>query len=196
MCLHCQNWSISRGKPGAIEVSPEAFAGMAKEEGCPSVAFTYNEPTVFYEWALEAAKAARCAGLKTIFVTNGYINPEPLQKLLLHTDAINIDLKAFSEEGYAKVGGTLEPVKRSIAMSAVACHVEVTMLLVPGIIDTAEEVANAAEWLAGISGDIPLHLSRCFPAFRHTAPPTPVEFMRKAKEAAEKHLKYVYLGNV
>jgi pyruvate formate lyase activating enzyme len=196
MCLHCQNWSIARGKPGAIEVSPEAFVAMAKQDGCPSVAFTYNEPTVFYEWMLAAAKAAKRAGLKTIVVTNGYITEEPLQKLLLHIDALNIDLKAFTQEGYAKVGGSLEPVKQAIALATVSAHVEVTMLLVPGIIDTAEEVEKAAEWLASISPDLPLHLTRCFPAFRHTVPPTSIEFMQKAEEAAKKHLNYVYLGNV
>jgi pyruvate formate lyase activating enzyme len=196
MCLHCQNFSISRGRPGAIEVPPEAFVRMAQEEGCPSVAFTYNEPTVFYEWMLAAAVAAKYAGLATIMVTNGYIQAEPLEKLLPHIDAMNIDLKAFTDEGYAKVGGTLEPVKHAIERSAQSGHVEVTMLLVPGIIDTVEEVENAAEWLAGISDELPLHLSRCFPAFRHTAPPTPYEFMCKAAAAAEKHLKYVYLGNV
>jgi pyruvate formate lyase activating enzyme len=196
MCLHCQNWSISRGRPGAIEVQPDAFVGMAKEEGCPSVAFTYNEPTVFFEWMLAAAKAARRAGLKTIVVTNGYINAEPLEKLLPHVDAMNIDLKAFTQEGYAKVGGTLEPVKDAITRCSQACHVEVTMLLVPGIIDTADEVDLAAQWLSGISDELPLHLSRYFPAFRCTAPPTPAEFMRKAAERAEKHLKFVYLGNV
>jgi pyruvate formate lyase activating enzyme len=196
MCLHCQNWSIARGRPGTIEVSPESFAAMAREEGCPSVAFTYNEPFVFYEWVLAAAQAARDAGLKTILVTNGYINPDPLEKLLPYIDAMNIDLKAFTEEGYAKVGGTLEPVKRVIERSAESCHVEVTMLLVPGIIDTADEVERAAKWLAGISEDLPLHLSRCFPAFRHTAPPTSLDFMHKTAASAEKFLKYVYLGNV
>ena len=196
MCLHCQNWSIARGRPSTIEVAPDAFVSMAKEEGCPSVAFTYNEPTVFYEWMLAAAKAAKREGLKTIMVTNGYINAEPLEKLLPQIDAMNIDLKAFTEAGYAKVGGTLDPVKHAITRSAEACHVEVTMLLVPGIIDTVDEVERAAKWLSGISEDLPLHLSRCFPAYRHTAPPTPEAFMRKAAESAEKHLRYVYLGNV
>jgi pyruvate formate lyase activating enzyme len=196
MCEHCQNWLIARGKPGVIALLPEAFTAMAKEAGCPSIAFTYNEPTVFYEWMLEVAQAARRLGLKTIMVTNGYINAVPLEKLIPHIDAMNIDLKAFSEEGYAKVGGKLEPVKHAIARSSEACHVEVTMLLVPGIIDTVEEVEKAAEWLASLSEDLPLHLSRCFPAYRHTAPPTPLEFMREAAICAEKHLKYVYLGNV
>lgn len=195
-CLHCQNWSIARGHPGTIEVTPEAFVEMARGEGCPSVAFTYNEPTAFYEWMLPAAKAAHAAGLKTIMVTNGYIGAEPLEILLPHIDAMNIDLKAFSTEGYAKVGGTLEPVTHAIGRAAAACHVEVTMLLVPGILDDAAEVERAAQWLAGLGKDIPLHLSRCFPAFRHTAPPTPLPFMRKAEAAARKHLQYVYLGNV
>lgn len=196
MCLHCQNWSIARGKPGAITVAPDAFVDMAKGEGCPSVAFTYNEPSVFYEWVLAAAKASHREGLKTIMVTNGYINADPLEELLPHIDAMNIDLKSFTPDGYAKVGGTLAPVMHAIERSARACHVEVTMLLVPGIIDAVQEVEDAAKWLAGISPELPLHLSRCFPAFRHTAAPTPVEFMHKAADAAAKHLKYVYLGNV
>lgn len=196
MCRHCQNWTIARGRPRAMEVSPEAFVAMAGEDGCPSVAFTYNEPTVFIEWMLPAAQAARRAGLGTIIVTNGYINSEPLEALLPHIDAMNIDLKAFTEPGYTKVGGTLEPVKSTIARSAGACHVEVTMLLVPGIVDTAEEVEEAAKWLSSLSPDLPFHLSRCFPAYKHNAPPTDTAFMKQAAIAARKHLNYVYLGNV
>ena len=196
MCLHCQNWQIARGRPGALEVSPQAFVEMAAEDGCPSVAFTYNEPTVFYEWVMDAAHEARAAGLKTVMVTNGYISGEPLVGLLPHIDAMNIDLKAFTDGGYQKVGGRIAPVKNTIELAASRCHVEVTMLLVPGIIDTVEEVERAAEWLSGISRGLPLHLSRCFPAFRHTAEPTDTGFMKRAAEAAQKHLDYVYLGNV
>ncbi len=196
MCLHCQNWQIARGRPGAIEVTPQAFVAMAREQECPSVAFTYNEPGMFYEWVLDAARVARAVELKTILVTNGYLNREPLARLLPHIDAMNVDLKAFTEEGYRKVGGTLSPVMEYIEAAHASCHVEVTMLLVPGIIDTAEEVEAAAIWLSGLSPKLPLHLTRCFPAFRHTAEPTPIPFMHKAADAARKHIEYVYLGNV
>lgn len=196
MCRHCQNWQIARGNPGAVEVEPEAFVKMAQAHGCPSLAFTYNEPTVWIEWMLPAAQAAKAVGLKTIAVTNGYINREPLEALLPYVDAMNIDLKAFTEPGYTKAGGTLAPVKEAIALSAASCHVEVTALLVQGIIDTTAEIEEMAQWLSGVSPDLPLHLSRCFPAYRHTAPPTNVEFMKKCAEAARKHLHYVYLGNV
>jgi pyruvate formate lyase activating enzyme len=194
-CLHCQNWQISRGRPSTIEVEPKAFVEMAQAEGCPSVAFTYNEPAMCYEWVLQSAMHAHRAGLKTIMVTNGYINAKPLEKLLPHIDAMNIDLKAFTEEGYGKVGGTLEPVQHAIERSAEACHIEVTMLLVPGIIDSADEVEQAAQWLAATKVKA-LHLTRCFPAFRHKAPPTSLEFLHKAQERAGRHFPAVYLGNV
>jgi pyruvate formate lyase activating enzyme len=109
---------------------------------------------------------------------------------------MNIDLKAFTEPGYTKLGGTLRPVMQTIETSARRCHVEVTMLLVPGLVDSEDEVAEAARWLSGVSDNLPLHLSRCFPAYRHTAPPTDVEFMKRAAARAREHLNYVYLGNV
>jgi pyruvate formate lyase activating enzyme len=196
MCGHCQNWTIARGRPESLDVEPAQFVEMAKQSGCPSVAFTYNEPTVSIEWMLPAAKAAKENGLATIMVTNGYINREPLEALLPLVDAMNVDLKAFTEPGYAKLGGTLAPVKDMIERSAKSCHVEVTMLLVPGIVDTEDEVGEAARWLSGISPDLALHLSRCFPAYRHTAPPTDIAFMKRAAARAGEHLKHVYLGNV
>ena len=194
-CGHCQNWQIARARPDTVEVSPREFVGMTLREHCPSVAFTYNEPLVCFEWVLEAAKLAHVADLKTILVTNGYIMPEPLEELLPHIDAMNIDLKAFTEAGYAKLGGTLEPVLHAIRRSAKVCHVEVTMLLVPGILDSADEVEAAAQWLAKTEVKA-LHLTRCFPAYRHRAAPTPLALLSEAQERAQRHLTHVYLGNV
>ena len=130
-------------------------------------------------------------------VTNGYINEEPLKALLPYIDAMNIDLKYFNDEGYRKIGGGLETVKRSIEIAQKECHVEVTWLAVPGENDTVEEVEEAAKWLASVNRDIPLHISRFFPMYKVLdKKPTDRELVIKLAETAKKHLTYVYTGNM
>ena len=134
--------------------------------------------------------------MKNVVVTNGNINEKPLQALLPDIDAMNIDLKGFTERFYTAIGGNLETVKRSIQIAAERCHVEVTTLVIPGENDSVEEMDALSRWLAGVSPEIPLHVSRFFPRWRMTdRGPTPVETIDCLAETARKNLRYVYKGN-
>ncbi|ACX51390.1 Radical SAM domain protein [Ammonifex degensii KC4] len=198
-CLFCQNWEISQGNPPTINLEPTQVLDMLRTQGsrCIGVAYTYSEPIVWYEFVLDTAKLVKEAGYKNVLVTNGFINEEPLYKLLPYVDAMNIDLKSFRDEFYRRLcRGRLEPVKRTIEQVYRRCHLEVTTLLVTGENTGEEEIEALASWLAGISPDIPLHLSRYFPNFEFTAPPTPLEDLYRARDIARRHLRYVYLGNV
>ena len=195
-CPYCQNHSIAHGSPESQYVPPGEMARLAKKQDVPSLSFTYNEPLVGYEWVYDTARFAKEEGVKVILVTNGYVEAEPLAKLLPYVDAMNIDLKAFREDTYRTVcGGSLTPVKDTIAEAAKSCHVEVTCLLVTGM-HTEEELAQMADWLSGVDRDMPLHLSRYFPRHRYEEPPTDVGWMERMGEMAGEKLHYVYLGNV
>jgi len=171
------------------------LAVQAEPEGNIGVAYTYNEPLIGYEFLRDCAGLVREAGLKNVIVTNGYINKEPLAALLPLVDAMNIDLKGFTEGFYNKLGGTLGPVMETIALSHKSCHVEVTTLVVPE--ENESDIEDLAGWLSSISRDIPLHLSRFFPRYRYSdAKPTPRETILKLCEIAKKHLKYVFAGNM
>lgn len=200
-CPFCQNYTIAGGDQGISVrvVMPEELVDMAIRmvpEGNIGVAFTYNEPLIGYEYVMDCARLVRQKNLKNIVVTNGYINQKPLEDLLPFIDAMNIDLKGFTQEFYSKLGGDLEPVKRTIAMASHECHVEVTTLIIPGENDSEEEMEALSGWLAGLDSDIPLHISRFFP--RHLygdRSPTPVDTIYRLAEVAGKKLKYVYSGN-
>jgi len=201
-CPFCQNHEISMaGELGiqTAEVSPEQLADKAAElrpRGNIGVAYTYNEPLVGYEYVRDCAALIHERGMVNVLVTNGTIEEAPLKSLLPMIDAANIDLKGFTPEWYRRLGGDLETVKRSIALAAECCHVEVTTLLVPGGNDSVEEIQALARWLAGIDRDIPLHLSRFFPRYKMPdRPPTPVEAVYALAETAREHLSYVYTGN-
>lgn len=200
-CRFCQNYLLAHGEPQTDYVTPQDLVAMVKEKVAESIgiAYTYNEPLIWFEYLLETATYAKKQGLKNVIVSNGFINEKPLEELLPVIDAFNIDLKAFTEDFYQRLtGGELEPVKNTIVKAAKSgCHVEVTMLLVTGENDSREEVAALACWLAEEVGkDTPLHLSRYFPNYKMTAPPTPLETMEQAHETARQELHYVYLGNV
>lgn len=197
-CQFCQNWQIAQQNPKTQEITPtEAVAAVAEIPNNIGLAYTYSEPGVWYEFVLETAKLARQKGLKNVLVTNGFINPAPLAELLPYLDALNIDVKAFTEEFYHKIcGGRLEDVKRTVEMAAQKSHVEITTLVIPGLNDDRTEIAAMAEWLAGISPDIPLHFSRYFPNYKMDIAPTPLSTLRMAFEEAKKHLRFVYIGNV
>ena len=169
-----------------------------KNRGNIGIAYTYNEPSVWYEFVYETASKAKEKGLLNVLVTNGYISPEPLEHLLPYIDAMNIDLKAYNETFYTElVKGGLKEVKETIRRSAGCCHVEVTTLIVPGWNDDNKEMEEQSKWLASLSPEIPLHLSRYFPNYLMTdGPPTPLDQLIELKKAAERHLRYVYLGNV
>ena len=199
-CSFCQNYELAHGTPKTNYLKPDQLVLLVQEKAPESIglAFTYNEPLVWYEYVLDTAKLAGAQGLKNVLVTNGFIQEEPLKELLPYVDAFNIDLKGFTAEYYKKlVGGNLEAVKDTIVRAKDAgCHVEVTTLLVTGQNDSEQEVKQLASWLAAAAGrDIPLHLSRYFPRYKMADPPTPLETMKTAYEAAKDELRYVYLGN-
>ncbi|HWR44430.1 AmmeMemoRadiSam system radical SAM enzyme [Sporomusa sp.] len=198
-CKFCQNWHIAQDNPSVTNLEPQAAVALASHligQGNIGIAYTYSEPSVWYEYILDTASLVQAAGLKNVLVTNGFINQQPLQELLPHIDAMNIDVKAFNNDFYKKVcAGELEHVKQTVKLAAQHCHVEITTLVVPGLNDSESEIAGLAEWLAGISPDIPLHLSRYFPNYKMDAPPTPVSTLERAYKIASKALNYVYIGN-
>jgi pyruvate formate lyase activating enzyme len=205
-CGFCQNWQISqaprRGGGGIAgePFPPEAVVRAAVDRGCRSVSYTYTEPTVFFEYALETARLAREAGLLNSFVTNGYMTAEALEVLRPVLDAANVDLKAFNDGTYRKVcGARLEPVLDSIRrMKALGIWVEVTTLVVPGLNDADPELSAIAGFIASVDPDIPWHVSRFHPDYEYTrAPATPVATLRAAAAAGRREgLRHIYVGNV
>lgn len=198
-CAFCQNHEISMASRGVgRKASPKelvALAASLKSRGNIGLAYTYNEPLVGYEFVRDCAAEVRARGMKNVLVTNGCFCLTPLEGLIPLIDAANVDLKGFTRGFYDWVGGDLETVKRFIARLAKTCHMEVTTLVVPGRNDRAEEIDALAAWLAEL-GDIPLHLSRCFPRYRFEGEPTPPDTLRKLADVARTHLKHVYLGNL
>ncbi len=201
-CPFCQNHEISMAGDGTIQtvdVPPEQLADKAEElipRGNIGVAYTYNEPLVGYEYVRDCAAAVHDRGMVNVLVSNGTIEERPWRALLPFLDAANIDLKGFTQSWYRRLGGDLNTVKRSIALAAEQCHVEVTTLLVPGENDSVDEIRALAQWLASVSPDIPLHLSRFFPRYEmRDRPPTPVEEVYQLAEEARNWLAYVYTGN-
>lgn len=200
-CPFCQNAEISMAdeSAGTLDVSPEELVQKALDlvpQGNIGLAFTYNEPLVGWEYVRDCAKLAHTRSLKTVAVTNGTICREPLLSLLPEIDAMNIDLKGFTQRYYSLLGGDLDTVKETITLAAPRCHVEVTTLIVPGENDTEEEMDALSSWLAGVDPEIPLHVSRFFPRFRmRDRGPTPPETVYRLCAAAQRHLKWVYPGN-
>ena len=203
-CPYCQNHTLSRAKAGEIrtrQISAEELVNIAireKDMGNIGIAFTYNEPTVWYEYVLETSCLAKQHGLVVVLVTNGCIEEKPLLELLPFVDAMNIDLKSMNHETYQKIlGGDLRAVKRTIELAHQSVHVEVTTLVVPGLNDSEGELDQVSDYLSEISADIPLHLSRFFPQYkmRHV-PPTDSDAIYAAARRARKKLRYVYTGNL
>lgn len=203
-CRFCQNWTISQMHkvefvPG-FALPPAEVVSRALAERCRVVAYTYTEPIVFVEYALETAALARKEGLANVFVSNGYYSPEALEEMAPLIDAVNIDLKSFRDPYYRKIcGATLAPVLDSIERTfRKAIWVEVTTLVVPGLNDSAEELRDVARFLVRLSPDIPWHVSRFFPAYQLVdRGPTPESTLRKARDIGrEEGLRHVYVGNV
>lgn len=195
-CPFCQNFSIAHGHPATTEYTPEEIVAAVKRRELTHLAFTYNEPIVSFEFVLDTAKAAKKAGLVTVMVTNGYIEQEPLKELLPWIDAWNIDLKGFREETYQKLGGKLAPVLETIKSASRAAHVEITTLLVPGINDNRQEMKDLFQWIGELDPEIPIHLTRYFPAWKYDKPSTDLAWMQEMAEEARKVCKRVKLGNV
>jgi len=197
-CPFCQNWTISQHTEAAIRrSSPRELVDMARASGTPSIAYTYSEPSIHFEFLVDTMKLARSAGLKNVLVTNGCLLEGPARELLSLVDATNVDLKCWSEDSYKKtLGGELRSVLTFIRIAAELCHLEVTTLVVPGLSNSSEDIGGIADFLASLSPDIPLHLSAYHPAWKHEAPPTDGRELEKLAARARRSLHYVYLGNV
>jgi pyruvate formate lyase activating enzyme len=205
-CRHCQNADISqftRERKGYIvgdAVSPEDIARDAQRSRCTSIAYTYTEPTVFFELCYDTAALAHTKGIKNIFVSNGYMTPEALTEISPYLDGINIDLKGFTEKFYKEIcGARLEPVLRTIKLAKeLGIWVEVTTLVIPTLNDSSSELTQIAEFIKGVDRDIPWHISQFYPAYQMTQlSRTPVETLHIAREIGLKAgLHYVYEGNV
>ena len=197
-CKFCQNCEISFQRTPTESLGIEELVTAAKARESIGIAFTYNEPVIWFEFVKDCAAACRTAGLSTVMVTNGFINPEPLEELLPLIDAMNIDLKSFRPEFYRDVcGGALEPVKATLKRAVKSCHVEITNLIIPGHNDGARECSDMAEWIAAeLGAEVPFHLSAYSPRHQFQARPTSAADLAAIKPLFDKHLKYVYLGNI
>jgi pyruvate formate lyase activating enzyme len=196
-CGFCQNWQLSQNVAPTRTISPQAAVKLARQHNSLGIAYTYNEPFIWYEYVLDTAKLAHAEGLKNVLVTNGEVNREPLLEILPYIDAMNIDLKSIKDSFYRKeCSGKLSPVLDTIQIAHEQCHVEVTNLIIPELNDTQEEIVQLIDWLADISPEIPLHFSRYFPHHRFNQSPTPTDTLFKARELAQQKLKFVYLGNL
>ncbi len=203
-CLYCQNWSISQVPPEQtqnVDLPPEDVVRYAQGYKSPVIAYTYSEPTIFYEYMLTTARLAREAGLRNVVISAGFINSDPLQELCAAVDAIKIDLKGYDEDFYREVcEGELGPVLESIrTIYKSGTHLEIVNLVVPTLNDSLEQLQALAEWLThDLSPNVPLHFSRFQPQYKLTnLPPTPVERLEQAREIAlEAGVRFVYIGNV
>jgi pyruvate formate lyase activating enzyme len=200
-CDFCQNYHISQNIPKRImaDATPAEIAinALAANRNI-GLAFTYNEPVIWFEFVKDTATLVKTRGLYTAMVTNGFINPDPLNELLEITDAFNVDLKAFNNDFYKRLtGASLEPVKNTLRQIVKkGIHLEITTLIITGQNDNEHEMENQVRWIASELGeDIPFHLSRYFPMYKRDDPTTPHDTLLKHYEIASKHLNYVYLGN-
>jgi pyruvate formate lyase activating enzyme len=203
-CKNCQNWEISQANPEDVpaeELAPDEIAGLARQAGCPSIAYTYTEPLVYYEYTLDSCRRTREEGLRNVLVTAGYINEAPWRKLCQYVDAANIDLKALSDRFYRDIcGATLKPVLRALMLAkAWGVHVEVTNLLIPTLNDSDAMLRDVCRWIAeNLGRETPLHFSRFFPQYQmQNLPPTPAATLDRAREIARSEgLQFVYIGNL
>jgi pyruvate formate lyase activating enzyme len=200
-CDFCQNWQISQNKDDnySLNSDPEKIVSDSlSARNNVGLAFTYNEPIVWFEFMRDMALRIKEKGLCTVMVSNGFVNPDPLKEITGFIDAFNIDLKAFNQDFYKKMtGADLEPVKESIRqISKSGRHFELTTLVIPGRNDSEKEMEEEVKWIAGETGDeTPLHLSRYFPMYKRDDPATPQATLDKMYGIASKYLKYVYTGN-
>lgn len=203
-CRHCQNWGISQAELENIptrDMLPEDAIRLTKEYECKSIAWTYNEPTMWFEYTLDSAKIARKEDIKTIYVTNGYMSEESFQEIKPYLDAANINLKGMTEKFYQDLcEARLEPVLDTIVkMHDAKIHIEITNLMIPGYNDSDEDIRSLVKFMADEVGvEVPLHFTRFFPQYQmQELPPTEIKYLEKAhKIARDAGMKYVYIGNV
>lgn len=202
-CANCQNWQISQTNQGGQNISPKKIVQEALENHCPSISYTYTEPTIFLEYALETMKLAKEKGLKNIWVTNGFMSPQALKLITPYLDAANVDLKSFEESFYQKYcAGRLKPVLENLkALKKKNIWLEITTLIIPGLTDRKEMLKKIAQFVKKELGpETPWHISRFFPEVSwkmQNLPATPLETLEKVEQIGKKTgLRYVYKGNI
>ncbi len=206
-CLHCQNFNISqmpKSKEGnrivGTPTTPEEIVEKVSASGCASIAYTYTEPTIFFEYAYDTARLAHKRGIKNLFVTNGFMTKECIAEMTGVIDAANVDIKAFTEDFYKKVcGARLAPVLKSIEyLRAAGIWVEVTTLIIPGYNDSEEELREIARWIASTDNSMPWHVSAFYPTYKllDSSPTPPATLIRAREIGLEEGLRYVYTGNI
>jgi pyruvate formate lyase activating enzyme len=203
-CKNCQNWDISQANPDQtinFEISPERMVNLALEYNAPTIAYTYTEPTVFFEYMLETAKAAKEKNILNMYHSNGFINQKPLLELTPYLDGADIDLKGYSNKFYQDItGGTLYPVLETLkTLKKQGVWLEITNLLIPTKNDSTGMIKDLCQWVKDeLGNDTPIHFSRFYPLYKlQNLPPTPIETLKKASEIAHNvGLHYVYIGNV
>ena len=203
-CKMCQNWDISQARPEQVHADylpPATLAQLARDNGCDSIAYTYSEPVIFYEYVADSARAARAAGVKSAVVTGGYIQQEPLKKLCGLVDAVKVDLKGFTQKFYKEVvNGELKPVLEALStMRKLGMWNEIVYLVIPTLNDSDAEFKGLARWMkTELGADVPVHFTRFHPEYLlKNLPPTPLETLERAKAIGDAEgLHYVYIGNV
>lgn len=203
-CKFCQNWQISQFRPeqvANIRLTPKDVVKYAKEGGCSTIAYTYSEPVVFYEYMYETAKLGKENGIASVMISNGYIQEEPLKELCKHLNAVKIDLKAFTEKFYKETcSGELKPVLDTLlTLKKIGIWFEIVVLIIPTLNDTDKELKEMCGWVKeNLGPDVPIHFSRYYPTYKiKNIPPTPIATLVKARKIAmDAGLNYAYLGNV
>jgi len=205
-CKNCQNWEISQANPEegnipAYFCPPEKLISLAKTKRCPSLAYTYTDPIVYYEYTYDTSKLAKENRIRNVLVTAGYINEKPWKQLLQYVDAANIDLKGITEDFYRDVcSATLKPVQQALILAkASGIHVEVTNLIIPTLNDEPEDIRKLVRWIKiNLGGETPMHFSGFFPRYKmRNLPPTSLETLETAREIAiAEGMEYVYVGNL
>lgn len=197
-CPFCQNWEISQSKSPTRTLRPEELPTLSRMYDSIGVSYTYNEPLIWVEYLMDACRQIHKEEMKNVLVTNGYINLRPLEELLPHIDAMNIDIKSMEDSFYKKLcKAKLQPVLDMVVRAKKSCHVEITNLVIPGENDRDENFEALSKWISENTGDdTPLHLSAYYPRYKFSTPPTPVSTLKRAWDIARKYLKFVYIGNV
>jgi len=198
-CQFCQNYKISQQYTNINEkkyTSPKDLIKTVQEQDLNSIAYTYSEPVIHFKYIMECAELAHKNGIKNVLITNGFLNPEPAKELLSLMDGVNVDLKAFTQSFYSKLGGKIEPVKYFIKLASELTHLEVTTLIIPGENDSFKEMSNIANFLSSIDPNIPLHISSYYPVYKYKVSSTPKDTVLSLVEKASEVLNYVYPGNI